>query len=246
MTRTVRWLAWSVGILFVLGTILQLVDFLNLYATPPEFQPEWTMVDARLATFDYRVAIWPVFFLANLSFGAGFVALTGLGFALALWLTGQDQRRVAIATSLGVAGILGAVGQLVIIGAAKATVDIAYCDCGFKETEIVSQIWAQMIAERAAFWLINGATVLAAIGIFAVDAAFRDQIPAPLWLVSWITAFGLIIAVVVPQFNIGPDEVSFWLQIVLSGVLIPIWAIWLGLSLAPRGAADTAAPAEPS
>ena len=58
MRRTVRWLAWSIGILFVLGTVLQLVDFLNLYATPPPYQPEWTMVDARLATLDYRAAIW--------------------------------------------------------------------------------------------------------------------------------------------------------------------------------------------
>ena len=32
MKRTVRWLAWSVGILFLLGTVLQLVDMQNLYA----------------------------------------------------------------------------------------------------------------------------------------------------------------------------------------------------------------------
>ena len=34
--RTLRWLAWSAGILFLIGTALQFVDILNLYATPPE------------------------------------------------------------------------------------------------------------------------------------------------------------------------------------------------------------------
>ena len=29
--RLVRWLAWSVGFLFLVGTVLQLVDFFNLY-----------------------------------------------------------------------------------------------------------------------------------------------------------------------------------------------------------------------
>ena len=241
---TVRWLAWSLGILFLLGTALQLVDFANLYATPPEFQPAWTMVDARLATYDYRVAIWPIFFLSNLSFGAGFVALTGLGFALALWLASGDPRRIGIATTLGVGGILGAVGQLVIIGAAKATVDIAYCDCGFKETEIVSQIWAQMIAEGAAYWLVNGASVLGAVGIVAVVSAFRDELSPSLGILGWVTAIGLVAAVVVPQLSLGPEELAFWLQVVVSGVLVPIWAIWFGASM--RGGSGSEATAGPA
>lgn len=236
--RSVRWLAWSVGILFLVGTVFQLVDALNLYATPPDLPASATMVDRRLGSYDYRVAIWPIFFLANVSFAAGFVALTGLGLALASWLTSRDPRRIGIATSLAVAGILGAVGQLVIIGAAKATVDISYCDCGFKETEVVSQIWAQMIAEGAAFWLINGASVLAAVGIVAVGTAFRGEIPAALDIVGWVTAIGLIATIVVPQFSLGPEELAMWLQVVVVGVLVPIWAIWLGSSL------RAAAPAE--
>lgn len=242
MMRTIRWLAWSAGILFLIGTALHLVDVLNLYVTPPDLANVANMVEGRLASFDYRVAIWPVFFLSNLSFALGFVALTGLGFALASWLGSGDQRGVAIATSVGVAGILGAVGQLIIIGAAKATVDIAYCDCGFRDTEIVSQIWAQMIAEGAAFWLINGASVLAAAGIVAVMSAFRDEIPATLNILGWVTAVGLIAAVVIPEVSFGPEELALWLQVV-PGVLVPLWVIWLGLTLAPRGAGEAASPA---
>ena len=79
--RAVRWLALSIGILFLVGTVFQLVDWFNLYATPPDTQAA-NMVDQRLAAQDYRVAIWPIFFLNNFSFGLAFVAITGLGFAL--------------------------------------------------------------------------------------------------------------------------------------------------------------------
>jgi hypothetical protein len=243
MLRTVRWLAWSAGILFLVGTALQLVDALNLYVARPDLSNVANMVEGRLASYDYRVAIWPIFFLGNLSFAVGFVALTGLGFALASWLGSGNQRGVAIATSVGVGGILGAIGQLIIIGAAKATVDIAYCDCGFRDTEIVSQIWGQMIVEGAAFWLINGGVVLLAIGIFAVASAFRDAIPSTLNIVGRVTAAGLIAGVVIPQASIGPEELGQWLQVVVSGVLVPLWVIWLGLTLAPRGATEAAEPA---
>ena len=144
----VRWLAWTVGVLFLIGTALQLVDTLNLYVTPPDAGAS-SMVAQRLASQDYRVAIWPIFALNNLSFGIAFVAISGLGFALAALLATGDTRRITLVTTLGIGGILGAVGQLILLGATQVTIDIAYCDCGFKETEIVAQIWAQMLANGA-------------------------------------------------------------------------------------------------
>jgi hypothetical protein len=49
--RAVRWLALSIGILFLVGTVFQLVDWFNLYATPPDTQAA-NMVDQRLAAQD--------------------------------------------------------------------------------------------------------------------------------------------------------------------------------------------------
>ena len=34
--RLVRWLAWSVGVLFLIGAVLQLGDYFNLFTTPPD------------------------------------------------------------------------------------------------------------------------------------------------------------------------------------------------------------------
>ena len=228
--RLVRWLAWSVGFLFLAGTVLQLVDAFNLYATPPDIPDSLNMVERRLAIQDYRVAIWPVFLLGNLATAIGFMAVSTLGLALAGRLASDDAKRVGIIAGLGLAGILGAVAQLVIIGVAQPTIDLAYCDCGFKETEIVSQIWAQQLAESASRWLTDAAGVLAAIGVATAGSAFRDRMPAWWNFFSWLTAIGLVAAVAIPFLRISPD-LDMWVLVAVAGVLVPIWAIWLGASL---------------
>ena len=99
--RLVRWLAWSVGLLFLVGTALQLVDFFDLYTAPPDIPESLNMVERRLAIQDYRVAIWPVFLLSNLATGVGFMAVTALGLALSGHVGRDDSRRVGIAAGLG-------------------------------------------------------------------------------------------------------------------------------------------------
>jgi len=228
--RLVRWLAWSVGFLFVVGTVFQLVDFFNLYKVPPDLPESLNMVEFRLAVQDYRVAVWPLFLLSNLARGIGFVAVTALGLALAGRLARDSSHRVGIAAGLGMAGIFGAVGQLLIIGVTQPTIDSAYCDCGFKETEIVSQIWGQQLIESASRWLTDAAGVLAAIGVVAAGTAFRDRMPASWNFFSWLTAIGLVAAVAIPFLQISP-ELDMWVLVAVAGVIVPIWAVWLGATL---------------
>ena len=227
--RTVRWLAWAIGALFLVGTALQLVDTFNLYLTPPETGAS-SIVAQRLASQDYRVAIWPVFALNNLSFGIAFVLIAGLGLALAALLTADDRRRIAILSTLGIGGILGAVGQLILLGATQVTIDIAYCDCGFKETEIVAQIWAQMLANGASQALVDAATILAAIGILVVALTFRRAMPAIWEIWSWLTATALIVAFLVRFLSLGSEDLALILFVVNAGLLVPVWAFWLGWS----------------
>ena len=233
----VRWLAWTVGALFLIGTALQLVDTLNLYVTPPDTGAS-SMVAQRLASQDYRIAIWPVFALNNLSFGIAFVAITGLGLALAALLATGDTRRIAIMTTVGIAGILGAVGQLILLGATQVTIDIAYCDCGFKETEIVAQIWAQMLANGASQALVDAASILAAIGIFVIASTFRRDMPGAWEIWSWLTATALIVGFFVRFLSLGNEDLGLILFVVISGVLVPVWAFWLGWSFRRGHAAE--------
>jgi hypothetical protein len=236
--RIVRWLAWSVAILFLVGTVLHLVDYFNLYASPPNIPDSLNMVERRLAVQDYRVAIWPVFMLGNLATAIGFMVTTVLGLGLAGRVAANSSQRLGIAAGLGMAGIFGAVAQLVVIGAAQPTIDTPYCDCGFKETEIVSQIWAQQLAEGASQWLTNSALVLAAIGIAAAGTAFRNRMPASWNILSWLAAVALIAAVAIPFLQINPD-LDFWVGVIVAGVIVPIWAIWLGASLPDRHELDS-------
>jgi len=231
--RAVRWLALSIGILFLVGTVFQLVDWFNLYATPPDTQAA-NMVDQRLAAQDYRVAIWPVFFLNNFSFGLAFVAITGLGFALLPSIESRDLRRVAVILGLGVGGILGAVGQLILLGATRVTIDIAYCDCGFKETEIVSQIWAQMLANGASEALVDAASILAAVGIVAVAQGLRSRMPAAWEIVSWVTAAALVVGTLLRFFSLGSEDLGVFVFVAISGVLVPLWSIWLSWAFRPE------------
>ena len=138
------------------------------------------------------------------------MAVTALGLALTRHVANGHRHRVSIAAGLGMAGIFGAVAQLLIIGVTQPTIDGSYCDCGFKETEIVSQIWGQQLAESASRWLTNAASVLAAIGVAAAGTAFRDRMPASWNVFSWLTAIGLVAAVAIPlQDQPGPRLLGF-------------------------------------
>jgi hypothetical protein len=233
--RLVRWLAWSVGVLFLIGTVLRLVDNFNLFTTPPDIPETLNMVDFRLAVQEYRVAIWPIFLLSNLANAIAFMAVAALGLALAGRVVTGSPHRVGIAAGLGMAGIFGAVAQLLIIGVTEPTIDNPYCDCGFKETEIVAQIWGQQLAESASRWLINAALVLSAIGVASAGTAFRSRMPAAWNVYSWLVALGLVVAVVIPLLRIDP-ELDLWVLAVVADMMVPIWAIWLGASL--RGEAE--------
>jgi hypothetical protein len=231
--RLVRWLGWSVGLLFLAGTLLRLVDYFNLFTSPPNLPETLNMVERRLAVQGYRLTIWPIFGLSNLAIGVGFMTAGALGLELSGRVARSRPIWLAIVVGLGMAGILGAVAHLMIIGAAQPTIESAYCDCGFKETEIVSQIWAQQLIESAGHWLENAALVLGAIGVAAVGTAFRDRMP-PLWnVVSWLTAIGLLAAALIPFLGISED-VDFWVAMIVAGLIVPIWAIWLGTSFPAR------------
>src|SRR5262245_5165927 len=86
-----------------------------------------------------------------------------------------------------------------------------------------------MLIEGGTQWLLIAASVLAAIGLVGVNLAFRGRMPAGLDILSWVTAFGLIAVVVIGFFDVG--DTGLYVQALVSGILVPIWTIWLGFSL---------------
>jgi hypothetical protein len=227
--------AWLVAIAFILATVLRYVDVFNLVATPPDL-PDANMVDRTVASNAYFRAIWPLFMWTNLLFGIGFLA--SVAFAANLASAARIDGGLPTFKSLVAAGgVIGAISSIIPIGAAEAKVFVQYCDCGFKETEIVSQLWAQMVAEDVSNWFLRVAGVVLAIALIALVREAGELVPPPLRTWTYLTSIALVLAPVLATTELlAPDAVDL-LSSILSVVLIPVWAVWLARSVdaAPRG-----------
>jgi len=241
----VRGFSWGLAVFFFGATLFQLADQLNFVAQPPNVSEAANLVDRVLASIPYQQGIWPIYFAANLLIGLGFLCVVGLGFGLAAEVAHGDDRRGLLAMAFVSACIIGVAGQLLLIGAVKARIDIPYCDCGFKEQEIVSQVWAEMVTMSAQQWLLNGATLLAALGIvvaarmFGPSAALGERWR---WL-SYAIAVLVVLTAILGILDLD-DGAQNVLTLALTGILIPIWAIWLARgSTGIRGPGSGVGPA---
>ena len=230
-------LSWVVAVSFFLAVVLQFVDRLNLVATPPDF-PDSNMVDRSLNTVGYRQAIWPVFLWTNLLFAVGFVAIVGFAGAL----VGTLGRRLAAFGALAaVGGTIGAISSVIPIGSVDSAVWLGYCDCGFKEQEIVSQIWATMVAQDISVWLLRAAGVTLAVAVIAFLRDGGEVVSQPLRTWSYLTAIALVAAPVLGV--VSPErlgDIADLLTTAIAAILVPVWAIWLGRSVDRAASTATA------
>jgi hypothetical protein len=222
-------LSWVVAISLILAVILQFVDRLNLVATPPDISESASMVDRALATVDYRQAIWPVYLWTNLLFAIGLGAL--VVFVRAAVAAAGRRSLATFASLVTVGGIIGAVASLIPIGAVDSAVWVQYCDCGFKDTEIVSQQWAGAVAIDIGNWLLRVAAVTLGIGLIDLARSAGALLAPALRSWTYVTAIVLIVApilAVIDRFGDVPDL----LVGLATAVLVPVWAVWFGRSLA--------------
>jgi hypothetical protein len=233
-----RALLWTLAASFVISTLLQIVDWANLVAQPPNIPESANLVDRILAQIPYRQSIWPVFFGTNFLLGLGFVALSLLGSTLDAPVSRNNERRSLLKGLFITGGLLGAAGQLVVLGSVKASIDIPYCDCGFKEQEIVSQVWALMVTQSVGELLVGVAILLAAAGLALAGALFAGQIDQRWKMLSWVVSVVLIVYLIV-RFATLSEELGMVLGVVTTGILVPVWAFWFGSALTSTDARRT-------
>ena len=143
----------------------------------------------------------------------------------------------------GTAGLLGGVAQVLLVGEVKATIDIPYCDCGFKNEEIVSQVWAEMLIQSAVQLVVQVAALFAAAGVVVAARLFGGGAMPSAW--AWLSYLVAAVVLVTAILAVaGPDslyDLGQWLTNLLTGVLIPVWALWLALRFSePVVTADAA------
>jgi hypothetical protein len=221
--------AWVVAAAFIVATVLQYADQLNLFATPPDL-PDANMVDRTIASEGYFHAIWPVFLWTNLLFAIGFLAVVAFAFnvASAVRVPGGLPTFKSLAAA---GGIIAAISSIIPIGGAEAKVFVQYCDCGFKDTEVVSQLWAQMVVEDIANWFLRVAGVVLAIALIALVREARALVTPTLRTWTYLTAIALVLAPVLGTTEILPPDQVDLLTAVIAAILVPVWAVWLGRSV---------------
>jgi len=236
---------WVVAIAFIAGTLLTYVDRLNLFATPPSLPDATNMVDRTIANAQYREAIWPVFLWTNLAFAIGFAAAVAFVWVIAARAHGTGGLPVFKALTV-VGGTISAIAAVMYIGSVNSAVWQLYCDCGFKEQEIISGIWAGTVMQDTADWLSRFAGVALAFGLVALIRE-GGALLSPL-LRTWTSISALVIALVAVLPAIGgqvpiPETLVELLQTAAGLILIPVWAVWLARRVDANGAAMGAAPA---
>jgi hypothetical protein len=238
----VRVLSWIVAASFILATALVYVDQFNLFATPPNLPESTNMVDRTIGLNAYFRTIWPLFLWTNLLFGIGFLAVVAFAANVAS-RAGIPSGVPTFKSLMAAGGVIGAIASIIPSGAAEAKVFVQYCDCGFKETEIVSQLWAQMVAEDVANWFLRVAGAVLAIALIALVREAGALVTSTLRTWTYLTAAALALAALLATTeSLSPDAVGL-LQAIIGVILIPVWAVWLGRAVDGASGAPVAASA---
>ena len=262
MTATAwRTLSSRLGWLIAATSLVAMVIFalgrqFHVIVPLPEFVPAATFVDDLIASFEHQQDHWGEDLATSLILAVGFVGLATLGTTLRRALDRDDARGAVLAVAFLLAGGIGAATQVLYLGATEVATSPEYCDCGFLAEEIVSREMVHQIAVNVVFWMSDASMVLFAIGLLAFAALSR----ASGWVPDGLTVYARVLAVLVvlsviwdrvamplldtPDADIDYGLIGGLITIVVVGVLIPIWAVWLARSA--RVPAQEAAPLEGS
>jgi hypothetical protein len=237
-----RTLAWILAAAFVLASVLLLIFALELFGGPPE--PGAEFLDNVLADFAWQQTQWPIEFAGTALFAIGFLALGGLGPVLGRLARSADARRGIVAAAFLTAGGLGAASQLLWIGAKPIATSAQYCECGLLAEELMSRLMTLNIVTGIQTWLVSGALLAAAVGLVAAGRLGREAgMPASWEWLALATAVAALMGVVLPLFDVYPFDVLF--VVLVAGILVPIWAVWLGARAAeiwPQAAGERSEP----
>jgi hypothetical protein len=233
-SSVLRVVAWLGAIAFVAASALYVGLALDLFAQPPDLPPTTDFVERLLSGGDFARSIWPIDMASSLLYALAFLMIALLARPLVDLGTARDPRGSIAASALLVAGVVGITAQLIYVGARQTQLGIAYCDCGYKVQEVISQNWSMWLIEGAVGWLTNGSGVAAVIGVVAAGAALGGSAMPSGWrLLSWLIGAVLALSVTVGvlgiEGSIGPLLIGLE-----TGILIPIWLIWIAVQ-APRG-----------
>ena len=237
-----RVLGWVIGIGLFVGAIIRVALSFELLGSPPE-PPTDDFVDRMLTIYTFATSQWPIEFTSFAAFAIGFAGLAMLGPVLGRLASEDDARRGLVAVAFLGLGGLGLAAQLIPIGALPQLTFPQLCECGLREHEVMAREVVNGTIFGVQLWLIIGALVLAAPGVWLAGSLGADAgMPrAWRWLSVLIALASIVLAVLAVLQAFPFDQYVLGLT---SGILVPIWAIWLA-SRSREVFGDEAPAAEP-
>ncbi len=174
---------------------------------------------------------WPQELAYTLLFTIGFLSLIPIGLVLRDHLGRDLATSQMVAASLLAAGVIGAVGQLALVGGKDAILDASRCaEC--QQTPFLAALNGSLTTlEGITRWVTLGYFLLAGSGILFASWAAFDQ---PAFSRGWIR-LGIFVGIVhlagVLAVNLEMEELFQTVIGLGAGILVPLWAGWLALQL---------------
>ena len=159
----VRRLCWALVVLAIITAITGLGITLGLFVPFPNVSETTPFVDRLEALRAGDAKMYPFLAINSLAAGGLFAVVGLLGVALRPFASGIGWRDV-MATLFVVGGTVGVISQAVNLGLANVAAS-PYCDCGFRNEELIAQDYALGLGYEVVNWLSIGAITLTGIGV---------------------------------------------------------------------------------
>jgi hypothetical protein len=228
----VRLLCWALVIFAIVTAVMNLGLRLNLFA-PLSVIPDTTALPDRLVAIRADDAKRFVFdFIGSLGGVGVFLTAALIGIALRPFASGLGWRDI-MATLFVIGGSVGVMSQVLRIGIGEAAT-FGYCDCGFREHELIAQDYALNVGWQIQLWFNTTALAILAGGValagrlVAVSNAWRT--------LSYVIGAAVMVAVLMIFLSemvetIQLYDVVDYIVAAVAAILVPIWAIILARSI---------------
>jgi hypothetical protein len=253
---TEAWRAWGrnlatiVAATFAVGTLLGVLDGLNITTAATVFPPGVDFPDRILADLQNQSQRFPWVLAGSLVGAAGFAALAALAPVLRRALRAPDWRGSVLVGGLVLGGAIGIVAELGFIGGQVVASNATYCDCDFADIQLVSRAGLLDLVSTVQTWLLAGSVALIGLGLAAAPRAAREAPGVPpgwrrltavlallmVLIAIWITGLPLVVDPL--GLRIDVDTITAIPSLVVLLILVPWWALWLRAWLAGGEASD--------
>jgi hypothetical protein len=235
-----RWVAAIAGASFALSAVLLLVDALHLTAPEPSFPEGAALPDRILAILQNQSQRFPVVLLASLVAIVAFSTLAALGPVLRrAFGSAHDPRGNLVVGTLALGGAIGVIGQLIYIGGQAVASDATYCECAFRDPQLIARGGVLDLVSSINSWMTWGTIAFFAVGLFAVAShpQAASLVPRGWVVLTWILAALMTVVAIIGagfpplaqslKWDVDPNLVTGVPSLVVLLILVPWWSFWL-------------------